>query len=426
MNKQLKLSALLFAAVLGFAPTVSAVPVNLPSGPRGLANNFTRLVGTTGAFAGLGGLVGYNTTMDTWGRSAHVNHLTAGVFAAIGGLVGFMIGVEGWLKHSPQGCVNKFNEVYNQFLSANVLRNDVSDVVWMSGYSSDRWPLVDLKNVLADHQANLSKVIAFGRVLTASSAIHALGADVALSIGHKIDVMVAMQSLVRDRIALVESQYLYPLQSQMKALFDRMKKDLAAEREYLRMRDELIRNQLQSAVAQSQGTSYPHPYIPVYQPYIPDYQPAITFNKHCSLCSGIIPENKGYKTECACPVGRFSYHHECIKTHLRDAHNCPKCRQANPVLHSDFNDGFVPSAPTPQIAYLPTMPAPSAPPAADAAYTCALCSGNIQATKRYRTDCDCAAGKYYYHHECVAGTLKTNGAHCPKCNKSGTTVRSAF
>ena len=209
------------------------------------------------------------------------------------------------------------------------------------------------------------------------------------------------------------------MQDEFKKQFDRMQKDRVAEREYLRIRDELSR------LRDRERQDFAH-YIPQAYQAAPAYDQG-SFQKyvrHCALCSGNLVDNKGYKTSCACSAGRYTYHHACIKTHLSSSQDCPKCHTRNPAVHSDFGDNFV--APQPQQVYVPVTYAPTAPPVVDAVNMCALCSGHIQANKRYRTDCNCSAGLYYYHHECIAGTLKQNGSRCPKCNKTETTVRSAF
>ena len=77
MNKQLRLCALLFTAVLGFVPMISAVPVNLPSGPLRLDNSPTRFVGTIGISTVVWGLVGYlavNRSFAIVPRSGHLTH----------------------------------------------------------------------------------------------------------------------------------------------------------------------------------------------------------------------------------------------------------------------------------------------------------------------------------------------------------------
>lgn len=424
MNKQFKLFSVFFLTFLGLAPSVSAVPLNLPKEPCSKVNR--SVVGGIGTLFGtlFGGAVGCGVAVSSPQRSnSQANPLVACglVGAVVGGVLGSVFALDYWISHSPQGCVNRFNQEYNKFLLASVLRANVHESVWIPGYfnNNNHWPLVGARNLLLEHQINLNKVIDFGRVLMASESVQSLGDDVCSAIARKNDVMVSMLALVKERIQFIQQSPGFLMQDEFKKQFDRMQKDRAAEREYLRIRDELSR------LRDRERQDFAH-YIPQAYQAAPAYDQG-SFQKyvrHCALCSGNLVDNKGYKTSCACSAGRYTYHHECIKTHLSSSQDCPKCHTRNPAVHSDFGDNFV--APQPQQVYVPVTYAPTAPPVVDAVNMCALCSGHIQANKRYRTDCNCSAGLYYYHHECIAGTLKQNGSRCPKCNKTETTVRSAF
>ncbi len=142
----------------------------------------------------------------------------------------------------------------------------------------------------------------------------------------------------------------------------------------------------------------------------------------CVLCFGEIFPGKAYKTTCGCDDGKYSYHHECIKTQLSQRNACPMCKMQNPAVHSNFGDGFNPSL-TQSHSFV-SQPTPSAP-SVDMLNTCALCSGEIPTNKRYKTNCIRCQGKFY-HHECIAGTLKSNGKRCPFCAYEDTAVHSAF
>lgn len=163
-------------------------------------------------------------------------------------------------------------------------------------------------------------------------------------------------------------------------------------------------------------------YGPIFQ--APSGKPAA--RSRCALCRGVIFANKAYKTSCDCPVDTYFYHHDCLKIHLKVSHDCPKCCKVEPTVHSAFSDAFIPtteqaavSQATPQIV-IPTAPV------VDVLNTCALCAGKIVHNKRYRTQCNCRSGCYYYHHLCIADTLKKSGNKCPQCSHENTTVHSAF
>jgi hypothetical protein len=145
----------------------------------------------------------------------------------------------------------------------------------------------------------------------------------------------------------------------------------------------------------------------------------------CTLFLGKIVSGKAYKTSCGCPSGKYSYHHECIKTKLAERNACPKCAQSNPAVHSNFGDGFENQQNEAPITLAPVYsPAPSAP-VVDTLNTCALCTGQIPQNKRYKAICINCVEKYY-HHECLAGTLKQNGNCCPFCGVQNIAVHSAF
>ena len=165
--------------------------------------------------------------------------------------------------------------------------------------------------------------------------------------------------------------------------------------------------------------------------YGPPAQDSVAQNRphsryRCTLCRGAILRNKAYKCACACPADTYFYHHDCLKTHLGAANNCPVCHAAEPTVLSDFNDGFVPARDQSAVGVRPsTVVVPTAP-LVDESNTCALCSGKIMDHKRYKTRCDCRSGRYYYHHLCIADTLKKSENKCPKCSHENTTVHSAF
>lgn len=168
------------------------------------------------------------------------------------------------------------------------------------------------------------------------------------------------------------------------------------------------------------------PVSPVNAPFGPEYMPQSHVQRpspqrsRCTLCRGIILRKEAYKTSCMCPSSTYFYHHGCLKTHLAASHDCPMCHLANPVVHSDFDDGFVPEKPAPVYTPEPTAPV------IDTLNTCALCDGKIPENKRYKTRCDCQSGRYHYHHLCITDTLKKSGNRCPKCARENVTVHSAF
>jgi len=143
----------------------------------------------------------------------------------------------------------------------------------------------------------------------------------------------------------------------------------------------------------------------------------------CVSCLGEIFPGKAYKTTCGCDDGKYSYHHECIKTKLSQRNVCPMCNVQNPAVHSNFGDGFSSSHEV-QLQAFTQQTAPSAPPV-DTLNTCAMCFGVIPQGKRYKTNCNSCQAKFY-HHECIAGTLKSNGKRCPFCAHEDITVHSAF
>lgn len=413
MNMFVKKS-LLFVAIMSLASgSLSAQPprdFDFPAGPVKASSRWVRAALATGIGAMLGFLAGEGV-----GRSVS---WTTQPFKVGCGITGACLaGLAGWsdaISRSPQGCVDRFSEAYNHFLTVDLLRED--STVWLSGSGTDRWPLLELYGKLSMWQVNLDKTIAFGRVLMASPLIYGLGEDVPRTIARKVDVLTAMAALVRDRMSVVSSHPGYQMQQDMRRYHEQMGRDLAARREYERLERE-------ARARRDRDAAY---WLSVHEAAsgAPHYSSAVGL-RHCGLCSGRVYEGKGYRTSCLCPVGSNVYHHLCISTHLKDTQECPKCHMSNPTVHLDAPGASEPLAPAPFEPAYGTQPEPSAPPR-DAAHTCALCSGSINATRRYRTECDCKAGTYYYHHKCVARALKEAGDRCPKCFKTGTTVRSAF
>lgn len=412
MNKQYVSYGLLLAAALGLSADAFAPAMTFPRGP--MSGN-ARMAAVAVQAIGFGAAVAFLGELSSRGLSTDVSQgrIVGGV---IGGVFGALSGLEYFFTHSPRGCVKKFNEAYNYFLSSEILRE--GDSYWREGRYSDHWPLVELQDRMVACKGDLERAIAFGRSLNASPLIHGLGEDVSRSIMQKVNVLVSMLGLVKGRMAIIQAHPGYAMQLEMKKYNEQAERNAAAQREYLRLQKEL------AAMREQDRAYWSHASLPMPAPTAPVYnQFAASATKQCGLCGGNIPVGQSYKTSCVCPAGKNLYHHLCISTHMRDAHACPKCHVAGATVHLDAPNGSVSNV---QFPIIPLLPSPSAPPAVDMAYTCALCTGTIQPTKRYRTECDCSAGKYYYHHECVAGTLKTNGNQCPKCHKPGATVRSAF
>ncbi len=441
MNKNLKSLALLSAVVLSCVPTashaadgseqkvkeaaalVTATALNvliadsLPTKPRGVARRVFVGGAQTAFGSGVGVLLGLAIVKPISSSNANLGGL---IGCLIGGFVGVAAAVDYWFSRSPSGCLRAFDSVYCGFLLSPLLRADDGEFDFVqrwvpSHYARSGYALVEAQESLVGLQVRLNKAIDLGYELLK------VFSDVPTkeSIARKIDVMKTYLSLVVSRIRAVQLHPEYSLQEQYKRALDRMKSDLAAEAESIRLQNQLtrLREQQNAYVQQPQAYSVYPPTAPVYVS-----QPTQPYARRCALCSGNLVGNKGYKTDCACLAGNYTYHHECLKTRLAQSNTCPKCHFANPKVLSDFGDGFVPSTSSVQ----PPVVAPTVPPVQSAAHTCALCSGDIQPTKRYRTDCNCTAGKHYYHHLCVTDALKSNGNHCPKCNKADTTVKSAF
>jgi|GEM_PF-6844163 len=162
------------------------------------------------------------------------------------------------------------------------------------------------------------------------------------------------------------------------------------------------------------------------EPVVPVFGCTPSPRSRCALCRGVILRDKAYKTSCLCHEGDFFYHHECIKAHLASSTDCPKCHALNPEVHFDFNDGFQTPVVTPEGPVAPVVTVqPTAPPV-DTLHACGVCGVKFVDKKRYKTKCVCKQGQYYYHHSCIADTLKKSDNHCPKCFKENTTVHSAF
>jgi len=438
MNKKLKSVALLSAVVLGCVPggtfaygsssraddiaDITATSLKLmsadsvPTKPRSKARRFA-VGGVQTTFAVvMGALIGRKISGDS--------NVASVLGSAFGGCIGLIFAHDYWTSRSAKGCLERFNKSYNNFLISPLLRAEASEFDFVerlvpSYYASSKYALADAKDSLVNLQVNLNKTIDLGCELL----LWFFDVQTRENITRKIDMMKTYLNVVVARLRVVKQHPEYALQEQYKRAIERMKQDLAAEVESVRIHNELARLRQQQNYAYAQQLQQPqlYPTAPVYVPAQPQ-----TYARRCALCSVNLVGNKGYKTDCACLAGNYTYHHDCLKAKLAQSNTCPKCHFANPTVLSDFGDGFTPAPQTANPQSHATPAAPVVSPVQSAACTCAVCLENIEPTKRYRTDCNCRSGRYYYHHECAVAALRSNGNRCPKCNTENTTVKSAF
>ncbi|MBM3894724.1 hypothetical protein FJ366_03980 [Candidatus Dependentiae bacterium] len=403
MKKHFLVIVVLASLAQGAYPVINPKqPLKLGINPQGGGSRFiSRLKSLV-----IGGVCGVaiNGSLKAAGKLG-CSYLCAGLVGALSGFVAMNGDIAG---SSVSACLENFAVVYNDFLVEPLLSPDDSVFTMQLRTYSRSWQLVDVVSRLEWLMRDILTTISYGEKLIASSIVQAEGREVMDLLSLRISALREMLEVATVRVQAIKNDPLFTFQQKLKDQYDSTAK-LIGDRAREIVEQEYLANQL----SYSQSPYFVSPSIET------DY---------CGLCAQQVLKKERYATKCQCVPGNYFYHHACISNAVKRTGNlCPQC-YSRATVHSAFGDGGVAAEQmiqqpitVPVVAYAPE---PTAPPV-DIFNTCALCSGNIPHKKRYKTNCERCVGKYY-HHECVAGTIKQNGGCCPFCGQQNTVVHSVF